>query len=183
MLRARNYVGAVVGGAKFGAIDGVHMVMLIKVVGPDYAVWDKAATIYDEQPGRTKLLRSGCARRARTREHSSRDGVRNVSPTPAEENTPVALGARPSIGVGRVASAVGPAARRADEAMPQRIVEEAQRGRWPHAAATREGRVGVAAADRVARRRRCAPASTRRASCLRLARPTRAAHANTRTGA
>ena len=53
-----------------------------------------------------------------------------------------ALGARPSIGVGRVASAVGPAARRADEAMPQRIVEEAQRGRWPHAAATRRARGG-----------------------------------------
>ena len=52
------------------------------------------------------------------------------------------LGARPSIGVGRVASAVGPAARRADEAMPQRIVEEAQRGRWPHAAATRRARGG-----------------------------------------
>ena len=44
--------------------------------------------------------------------------------------------------VGRVASAVGPAARRADEAMPQRIVEEAQRGRWPHAAATRSARGG-----------------------------------------
>ena len=40
MLGARNYVGAVVAGAMFGAIDGVHMVMLIKVVGPDYAVWD-----------------------------------------------------------------------------------------------------------------------------------------------
>ena len=52
------------------------------------------------------------------------------------------LGARPSIRVGRVASAVGPAARRADEAMPQRIVEEAQRGRWPHAAATRRARGG-----------------------------------------
>ena len=52
------------------------------------------------------------------------------------------LGARPSIRVGRVASAVGPAARRATEAMPQRIVEEAQRGRWPHAAATRRARGG-----------------------------------------
>ena len=54
----------------------------------------------------------------------------------------VNLGARPSIRVGRVASAVGPAARRADKAMPQRIGEEAQRGRWPHAAATRRARGG-----------------------------------------
>ena len=55
MLGARNYVGTVVGDAKFGAIDGVHMVMLIKVLGPDYAVWDKAATIHYKRPARTML--------------------------------------------------------------------------------------------------------------------------------
>ncbi len=53
--KTRNYVGTVFGGAMFGALDGVHMVMLIKVLGPDYAVWDKAATIRYKQPGRTML--------------------------------------------------------------------------------------------------------------------------------
>ncbi len=55
MPGARNYVGAVFGGAMFETIDGVHMVMLIKVLGPDYAVWDKAATIHYTRPGRTML--------------------------------------------------------------------------------------------------------------------------------
>ena len=59
---------------------------------------------------------------------------------------------------------------------------EAQRGRWPHAAATRRARLGCGGRPRSARRRRCAPASTRRASCLQLTRPTCAAHGNTRTG-
>ena len=39
----------------FGAVDGVHMVMLMKLLGPDYAVWDKAATIRFKHPGRTTL--------------------------------------------------------------------------------------------------------------------------------
>ncbi len=51
----RNYVWTVFGGAMFGALDGVHMLMLIKVLGPDYSVWDKAATIHYKQPGRTVL--------------------------------------------------------------------------------------------------------------------------------
>ena len=51
----RNYVGTVFGGAMFGALDGVHVVMLTKVLGPDYSVWGKTATIRYKRPGRTML--------------------------------------------------------------------------------------------------------------------------------
>ena len=68
------------------------------------------------------------------------------------------LGARPSIGVGRVASAVG----QLRGAPTRRCPSASSRRRNGQMAARRrkEGRVGVAAADRVARRRRCAAAST-----------------------
>lgn len=53
--KTRNYVGTVFGGSMFGAVDGVHMVVLMKLLGPDYAVWDKGTTIHFKQPGRTTL--------------------------------------------------------------------------------------------------------------------------------
>lgn len=34
----------------FGAVDGIHMVMLIKLLGSDYVVWDKTSTIRFKQP-------------------------------------------------------------------------------------------------------------------------------------
>lgn len=40
--RTRNYVGTIFGGSMYGAVDGVHIVMLIKNLGPDYVAWDKA---------------------------------------------------------------------------------------------------------------------------------------------
>lgn len=43
--RTRNYVGTIFGGSMFAALDPVYMVMLIKALGRDYVVWDKAATI------------------------------------------------------------------------------------------------------------------------------------------
>ncbi len=53
--KTRNYVGTVFGGSIFGAVDGVHMVMLMKLLGPDYAVWDKGSTVRFKQPARTTL--------------------------------------------------------------------------------------------------------------------------------
>lgn len=53
--RTRNYVGTLFGGSLYGALDPVYMVMLIKVLGPGYEVWDKAATIRFRRPGRTTL--------------------------------------------------------------------------------------------------------------------------------
>lgn len=51
----RNYVGTIFGGSMYGAVDPVYMVMLIHLLGPNYVVWDKAATIQFRKPGRSKL--------------------------------------------------------------------------------------------------------------------------------
>ena len=53
--RTRNYVGTIFGGSMFGAVDPIYMVMLIRVLGPEYVVWDKAATIRFRRPGRSTL--------------------------------------------------------------------------------------------------------------------------------
>ena len=54
--RTRNYVGTIFGGSMYGAIDPMYMFMLIKILGPDYVVWDKAATIRFRRPGREQLF-------------------------------------------------------------------------------------------------------------------------------
>ena len=53
--RTRNYVGTIYGGSMYGAVDPFYMVMLIRNLGPEYAVWDKAATIRFKKPGRSTL--------------------------------------------------------------------------------------------------------------------------------
>ena len=52
---AANYVGTLLGGSMFGAVDGVHMVMLMKLLGPGYSVLDKGSSIRFQRPGRTTL--------------------------------------------------------------------------------------------------------------------------------
>lgn len=54
-LRTRNYVGTLFGGSLYGAVDPIYMIMLIKALGPDYVVWDKAAAIRFLRPGRTTV--------------------------------------------------------------------------------------------------------------------------------
>ena len=53
--RTRNYVGTIYGGSLYGAVDPIYMLMLIKILGPEYVVWDKAATIRFRRPGRSRL--------------------------------------------------------------------------------------------------------------------------------
>lgn len=53
--RTRNYVGTIFGGSMYGAVDPLYMVMLIKILGNNYVVWDKAATIRFKRPGRETL--------------------------------------------------------------------------------------------------------------------------------
>ena len=53
--RTRNYVGTIFGGSLYAAVDPIYMIMLIKLLGRDYVVWDKAATIRFRRPGRTTL--------------------------------------------------------------------------------------------------------------------------------
>lgn len=48
--RSRNAVGSVFGGALFSITDGPHPIMLMIHLGPDYIVWDKAASIRYKRP-------------------------------------------------------------------------------------------------------------------------------------
>ena len=53
--RTRNAVGTIYGGSMYGAVDPIYMIMLMSLLGRDYVVWDKAATIRFRKPGRTTL--------------------------------------------------------------------------------------------------------------------------------
>ena len=55
-LRTYNYVGTIYGGSMYAAVDPLYMFMLIQNLGPEYVVWDKAATIHFKKPGRTTLF-------------------------------------------------------------------------------------------------------------------------------
>lgn len=48
----RNYVGTHFGGSLYSMCDPFFMLMLINNLGPDYIVWDKAATIRFKKPGK-----------------------------------------------------------------------------------------------------------------------------------
>lgn len=52
----KNYVGTHFGGSIFAMTDPFYMLMLIKNLGSDYIVWDKAARIDYIKPGRTTLV-------------------------------------------------------------------------------------------------------------------------------
>jgi acyl-coenzyme A thioesterase PaaI-like protein len=54
--RTRNYVKTIFGGSMYGAIDPFYMFMLIKILGPEYVVWDKTASIRFRRPGRERLF-------------------------------------------------------------------------------------------------------------------------------
>jgi acyl-coenzyme A thioesterase PaaI-like protein len=51
----RNYVGTIFGGSMFAATDPIYMIMLIKLLGADFLVVDKAAWIKFIKPGTGKL--------------------------------------------------------------------------------------------------------------------------------
>lgn len=54
--RTRNYVGTIYGGSMYAAIDPMYMLMLIRILGPKYIVWDKAAKIRFRKPGEDTLF-------------------------------------------------------------------------------------------------------------------------------
>jgi acyl-coenzyme A thioesterase PaaI-like protein len=53
--RTRNYVGTIFGGSMYAAVDPMYMLMLIRTLGPEFIVWDKAAAIRFRRPGRSTL--------------------------------------------------------------------------------------------------------------------------------
>jgi hypothetical protein len=53
--RTRNAVGTIFGGSMYGAVDPIYMIMLMRLLGRGFTVWDKAAEIRFRKPGRTPL--------------------------------------------------------------------------------------------------------------------------------
>ncbi len=52
----RNYVGTHFGGSLYSMIDPFYMLMVMNVMGPDYVVWDKAASIDFIRPGKGRVF-------------------------------------------------------------------------------------------------------------------------------
>jgi len=48
--RTRNYVGTVFGGSIYASTDPFYMIQLMKILGKEYIVWDKAAQIKFKRP-------------------------------------------------------------------------------------------------------------------------------------
>lgn len=51
-----NFVGTHYGGSLYSLVDPFFMLMLIENLGPDYIVWDKAASIRFRKPGKGKVF-------------------------------------------------------------------------------------------------------------------------------
>jgi acyl-coenzyme A thioesterase PaaI-like protein len=51
----KNYVGAIFGGSMFAATDPIYMIQLVQILGDDYVVWDKSATIHYKRPAKENL--------------------------------------------------------------------------------------------------------------------------------
>ncbi|MED5238278.1 MAG: DUF4442 domain-containing protein [Pseudomonadota bacterium] len=51
----RNYVGTHFGGSLYSMIDPFYMLMVMNVLGPDYVVWDKSASIDFIRPGKGRV--------------------------------------------------------------------------------------------------------------------------------
>jgi acyl-coenzyme A thioesterase PaaI-like protein len=51
----RNYVGSMFGGSMLSATDPIYMIQLIGILGEEYVVWDKAATIRYKRPARERV--------------------------------------------------------------------------------------------------------------------------------
>ncbi|QTA81879.1 DUF4442 [Desulfonema limicola] len=64
----RNYMGTHFGGSLYAMIDPFYALMLIKKLGPGYAVWDKSAAINFIKPG-TGTVRADFSIDEQTIEH------------------------------------------------------------------------------------------------------------------
>lgn len=54
--KTRNIMGTIYGGSMYSAVDPFYMDMLMKLLGKDYILWDKAASIRFIKPGRKTLF-------------------------------------------------------------------------------------------------------------------------------
>lgn len=53
--RTRNKVGTIFGGSIYASTDPFYMLMLIEILGPEFIVWDKGATLRFKRPGTQTL--------------------------------------------------------------------------------------------------------------------------------
>jgi hypothetical protein len=53
--RTRNKVGTTFGGSIYASTDPFYMVMLMEILGPDFVVWDKGATLRFKRPAKRTL--------------------------------------------------------------------------------------------------------------------------------
>ena len=51
----RNYAGSIFGGSMLSATDPIYMIQLIQILGDDYVVWDKAASIKYKRPAKEPI--------------------------------------------------------------------------------------------------------------------------------
>ena len=54
--RTRNVVGTIFGGSMFAATDPMYMLMLHKILGDAYVVWDKGCVARFKRPAKTTLF-------------------------------------------------------------------------------------------------------------------------------
>ncbi len=54
--RTRNVVGTIFGGAMMASTDPMYMLMLHKILGSGYVVWDKGCAVRFKRPAKTTLF-------------------------------------------------------------------------------------------------------------------------------
>lgn len=54
--RTRNLVGTIFGGSLYASVDPFYMIMLMKILGDEYVVWDRSAKIRFKRPGKGTLF-------------------------------------------------------------------------------------------------------------------------------
>lgn len=54
--KTRNVVGTIFGGSMYASTDPYFMLMLMKILGDDYVVWDKGCTIRFKRPAKETII-------------------------------------------------------------------------------------------------------------------------------
>ena len=54
-IKNKNYVGSIFGGSLFSATDPIYMIQLINILGDNYVIWDKDATIKYKRPAKENV--------------------------------------------------------------------------------------------------------------------------------
>lgn len=54
--KTRNVVGTIFGGSMYASTDPYFMLMLLKILGDDYVVWDKGCTIRFKRPAKGTIF-------------------------------------------------------------------------------------------------------------------------------